>query len=199
MQSNNGRDREPTRQTPQAQTISLVDFESEAFNREMRGLLEHCRDGLHGATPCAHGKAGAALKSILDVSIRRARDLYQGHARYSRREAVAMLEHFGLTAEQFKEWCTPTDDHRSSSGASRFRADQIGHTLALTVWAHADDQVFVEQCISELLLSAKDDPSIDLERVARQALVDLALGLRERFAGHRDRIPGAAVVGVDFL
>ena len=179
--------------------ISVVDFESDVFTKQARGLLIYCEGNTGKLDPCSHGRKGAALSFVLNVSIRRGRDLYQGRARYSRAEAIALLDHVGVSAEVMRERCKPPRNLDPPSPHDQFRADQVGHSLALAVWAHADDRVFVEQCISELLLAAKDDPSIDLERVARQALVDLALGLRERFAGHRDRIPGAAVIGVDFL
>lgn len=98
MSDNSGT--EPDRRSPQAQNISIVDFGSEAFMKRARGLLDFCEGRLGGGRSCSHGRQGAALSAILNVSLRRGRDLYQGRARYSRDEAIALLEHVGVSAGQ---------------------------------------------------------------------------------------------------
>ncbi len=181
------------------QGISKIDFQSEEFTRAARGELTHCEGSLRRPAPCSHGRKGAALQAILGVSIKRARDLYAGRTRYTREEAALLLEHLGLSAEAMSERWGTAGRAPSSVQPDADRGHMLGHSIALTVWNHAEDEDFVKQCVAEYLLSAEADPSVDLVSVALQAAVDLSFALRSRVAGYRDPIPNAAIVGVDQL
>lgn len=179
--------------------INMIDFESEEFTRQVRGALVNCHDRFLKSAPCSHGRGGAALQEILGVPIKRARDLYHGRTTYTRSEAIALLEHVGLSVDEMAERCKSTVRADSAQQSSPERSHQLGHSLAMTVWNHADDKEFVTQTVTELLLAAENDPRADLASVALQALLDLSFGLRERFPGYRDGIPSFAIVGADHL